>query len=309
MIEILEKVSEQVKKVENICSGSMPALEGEYYTPLVSQIKVNQVNKLSAPPNLPIFLGQEPVHSVEGSIDEWLFQVEGALATQTEEAVRSAVIGSVRGAVRELLGFIGCGEEMSDILRHIKERFGQGPSKAKLQKEFFLMEQRKTESINQFARQMEQRFKRLRVLYPGRYDCGQLKERVFQGMHPHLRDSIRFLYMKEEVGYEEFLATAYEAETEGTEGKVLNVKAKAMTVEKVVDKNEPTDLQDIKQQIESLATIMKSTTVENVKLKEGERVSSPKKKEVFRNSPKKAFQGSPQKGKGISKPGQKPIKC
>ena len=87
--------------------------------------------------------------------------------------------------------------------------------------------------------------------------------------------------MKEEVGYEEFLATVYEAETEGTEGKVLNVKAKAMTVEKVVDKNEPTDLQDIKQQIESLATIMKSTTVENVKLKEGEGVSSPKKKEVF----------------------------
>ena len=35
MIEILEKVSEQVKKVENICSGSMPALDGEYYTPLL----------------------------------------------------------------------------------------------------------------------------------------------------------------------------------------------------------------------------------------------------------------------------------
>ena len=33
MIEILEKVSEQVKKVENIHSGSMPALDGEDYTP------------------------------------------------------------------------------------------------------------------------------------------------------------------------------------------------------------------------------------------------------------------------------------
>ena len=87
--------------------------------------------------------------------------------------------------------------------------------------------------------------------------------------------------MKEKVGYEEFLAAVYEAEREGTGGKVLNVKAKAMTVEKVVDKNEPTDLQDIKQQIESLATIMKSTTVENVKLKEGEGVLSPNKKEVF----------------------------
>ena len=239
------------------------------------------MSKLNAPSNLPIFLGQEPVPSTEGSIDQWLFQVEGALATHTEEAVRSAVIGSVRGAARELLEFIGYGEEMSDILRHIKERFGQGPSKAKLQKEFFLIEQRKIESINQFAGQVEQRFKRLRALYPGRYDHGQLKERVFQGMHPHLRDSMRFLYIKEEVGYEEFWAAVYEAETEGTEGKVLNIKAKAMTVEKVVDKNKSIDLQDIKQQIESLATIMKSTTVENVKIKEGEGVSSPKKKEVF----------------------------
>ena len=97
MIEILEKVSDQIKKVENIHSGSIPVLEGEYYTP-VSKIKVNKPGKLSAPPNLPIFLGQEVVPSTEGLIDQWLFQVEGALATHTEEAVRSAVTGSVRGA-------------------------------------------------------------------------------------------------------------------------------------------------------------------------------------------------------------------
>ena len=34
------------------------------------------------------------------------------------------------------------------------------------------------------------------------------------------------------------LATVYEAETEGSEGKVLNVKAKAMTVEKITDNKE-----------------------------------------------------------------------
>ena len=219
------------------------------------------------------------------------------------------MIGSVRGAAHELLEFVGYGEEMSSILKHIKERFGQGPSKAKLQKEFFLMEQRKTKSINQFAGWVEQRFKRLRALYPGQYDYGQLKERVFQGMHAHLRDSMRFLYMKEEVGYEEFLAAVYEAKTEGTEGKILSAKVKAMMVERVVDKDEPTDLQDIKQQIKLLATIIKSTTVGNVKMEIGEGVLSPKKKEAFRGSPKKAFQGSSQKGKGILKPGQKPIKC
>ena len=121
MIEILEKVSDQIKKVENICSGSILALEGEYYTPPVNQIKVNKPGKFSAPLNLPIFLGQEPVPSTEGSIDQWLFQVEGALATHTEEAVRSVVIGSVREAAQQLLEFMGYGEEMGAILRHIKE--------------------------------------------------------------------------------------------------------------------------------------------------------------------------------------------
>ena len=79
MIEILEKVSDQIKKVENICSVSIPVLEGEYYTPPVSQMKVNKPGKLSISPNLPIFSGQELVPST--------------LATHTEEAVRSAVIG------------------------------------------------------------------------------------------------------------------------------------------------------------------------------------------------------------------------
>ena len=132
-------MSDQIRKVENVCSGSIPVIEGEYYTPSVSQMKMNKWSKLSAPANLPIFSGQELLPSTKGSIDQWLFQVEGALATHMEQAVRSAVIGSVRGAVRELLEFTGYGEEMSAILRHIKEWFGQGSLKAKLQKEFFLM--------------------------------------------------------------------------------------------------------------------------------------------------------------------------
>ena len=53
-------------------SGSVPALEGVYYTPPVSQMRVNTSRKLSAPLNLPIFLGQELVPSTEGSIDQWL---------------------------------------------------------------------------------------------------------------------------------------------------------------------------------------------------------------------------------------------
>ena len=110
---------------------------------------------------------------------------------------------------------------------------------------------------------------------------------------------MKFLYMKEDVGYEEFLAMVYEAETEGSEGKVLNMKAKAMTEEKITDNKEQNVLKHLRQQIELLAMIMKSATVGNVKPKSVEGVSSPRKKEVLGNSPQKGFQGSPKKGKDL----------
>ena len=68
--------------------------------------------------------------------------------------------------------------------------------KSKTSKGIFPNGTDKKESINQFVGRVEQQFKRLRALYPGRYDRGQLKERIFQGMHPHLRDSMQFLYVK-----------------------------------------------------------------------------------------------------------------
>ena len=121
----------------------MLVIDREYHTPPVSQARITIPVKLNNNPDLPTFLGQETVPSTEGSIDQWLFQVEGALATHMEEVVKLAVIGSVRGTAHELLKFIGYGKEMDVIIRHIKECLGQGPSKAKLQKAFFLMEQPK----------------------------------------------------------------------------------------------------------------------------------------------------------------------
>ena len=129
MSKILENISNQVWKVENMYSESMPVIDGEFHTPPVSQARIAIHVKLNNTPNLPTFLGQEPVPSTEGSIHQWLFQMEGALATHMEEVVRSAVIGSVRGAAHELLKFIGYIKEMDVIIRHIKEHFGQDPSK------------------------------------------------------------------------------------------------------------------------------------------------------------------------------------
>ena len=82
-----------------------------------------------------------------------------------------------------------------------------------------------------------------------------------------------------------------------------------MTVEKIIDDEEQNDLKDLKQQIKSLTMIMKSATVGDIKSKGKEGVSSPRKKEMFGDSPQKGLQGSPKKRKISLKPDQKPIKC
>ena len=75
MIENLQKMSEQVAKIENMHSESVPVLEGEYYTPPVSQTRTATPSKLGQ-------LEGQPMNSWE---------------------------------------FIGYGEEMGVILRHINE--------------------------------------------------------------------------------------------------------------------------------------------------------------------------------------------
>ena len=125
-----------------------------------------------------------------------------------------------------------------------------------------------------------------------------------------------FLYMKEDTGYEEFLVAAYEAKTEGSKGKIVSTKAKALTVEKVSENSNHIELKDLKQQIESLPAIMKGTTVGNIKPKMGGGAPSQRKKEVSSYSPQKPPPGSPRRSKrpgtnaaGPFRPGQKLIKC
>ena len=61
-----------------------------------------------------------------------------------------------------------------------------------------------------------------------------------------------------------------------------------MTVEKGIEGKERSELNDLKQQIDSLSTIMKSVVIGSVKSK-GRGVSSLRKKELFGNPPQKGI--------------------
>ena len=97
------------------------------------------------------------------------------------------------------------------------------------------------------------------------------------------------------MGYKEFLAAVYEAKTEGSEGKIVSAKAKALTVEKVIENRHQNELKDLGKQIKSLATKMKSATVGSSKPKVTRGVSSPRKKEVPGSSLGNPFRGHPER--------------
>ena len=94
---LLDKFGDEVKRVGE--------LEKEILAPKVGESGVI-TPKLMKPLDLPLFSGIEPVPKDEGSFDQWMFQVQGVLDSHSKEAVRSSIIHSVRGEVRELMRFI-----------------------------------------------------------------------------------------------------------------------------------------------------------------------------------------------------------
>ena len=87
---LLTKFGKEVKRVEELEKEILAPKENSIRTPVVP-------SKLMKPPDLPLFSGVEPIPKEEGSFDQWLFQVQGAMDSHCEEVVSSAIVRSVRG--------------------------------------------------------------------------------------------------------------------------------------------------------------------------------------------------------------------
>ena len=61
----------------------------------------------------------------------------------------------------------------------------------------------KDEKGRQFTGRLGQKYKYLKEKFSDKYQTKDLKDRLFHGMHPHICKSMRFLYKKPEVTYEE----------------------------------------------------------------------------------------------------------
>ena len=248
-------------------------------------------------PDLPPFSGADLVPKDEESWEQWEFQVRGFLDTHTLEAMHSALIHSVRGAARELVGFVGYQTELDVILQLLEKRFGKKLTRDKLQQDFYQLSQERGEKVKAFAGRLEQVYRKLQDKFPGKYDMKQLKDHLFYGMSQHLHDSMQFLYKKDTTGYKELLEASQEAEGEWTDNKTVWVKN--------VQAEEGGGLKALRDQINALASVMTNTSKPVDKAK-GEPKSKLKKDNGKNGSKSKGPETS---ANGPHKGNQKPIQC
>ena len=317
--DLLDKFEEQVKRVELVYSRtSVSPTPFDVDTPQVSSVEMDRTpptltvvnsqfqalfNKL---PPLPTFSGAIPVPKGEGSYEQFMFQVKGFKNSYPEEAMKNGIIGSVTDAARDYLDFIGFDKDLSSIIAALDKRYGKGPTTDRLQQEFYQLIQERGESIQQFAGQIELKYKRLAALYPGRYNEEMLKERLFYGMTQHLRNSMRYLYKQESTTYDELLQSAKEAESEWIDNK-LRVRS-TVAIEDPGKK----EREELKDRLERLTESIKVANLQPQYVKK--KKSSPASPRSPRREVQRESQSTTSRGPGITSAGpfhngKRPLQC
>ena len=259
------------------------------------------------PPILLTFSGADPVPKDEASCKQWVWQAKEALKSCTVGAVRIAIIQSVRGEVREFTAAVGSEESVETLLDKVEDRFGEKWTADGLQQDFYKIMQGKNEKVRQFTGRLEAQFKKLKENAPGCYDNNMLKERLFHGMHQQLKDSIWFCYKREETTYEELFREAVEAEKE----KNLETKVTSLKVKSAAIGEDQTGIQDLKQKINALTMMVKSSTLGGARPKQNNGETTPQKmKDNGKNNGNSYKRRGPANtSAGPLKPRQKPFQC
>ena len=161
----------------------------------------------------------------------------------------------MRGEARDLVEYVGFGAPLGIILERLEHRFRKTRSTDRLKYEFFQLGQERPEGVQQYTGRSENHYKKLKAVFPECYGGAQLKERLYFGMIPGLRNATRYLFKQDDTTYEELLDAAKEAELEFTKSKGASARLKAMGV---VDKKENSKIQELNNRIENLTATLKA---------------------------------------------------
>ena len=147
---------------------------------------------------------------------------------------------------------------LDDIIERLTERYSTQAPEDALICQFHQMAQEKGETIREFAGRIKNIFKKLQRQVPERYpDELLLKDRLFYGMHAHLKNSLRFLHSRDTVSYTDLLRAAHAAEVESNRGRAFQAKAAVMKSGEPTESQE-SKIQQVYQKVDELAAVVKA---------------------------------------------------
>ena len=287
--DLIEQVNEQARMVGELqeqnqqhqlqgaiqpeSTGSAPRIPSSLHTPtgVYGVPKIGSTDSVRAPmkstknPNLPTFSGELPTPKGEAEIDNYLFQIKLLRSSYTEDAIRNAIVATVRGHAKIAIHAIGYDSSLLAMINQLEGRFMEKETTDILLQEFHQMMMGLKEKVHEFSGKLEYKFRLLQERCPGRYNMAQLKDRLFHGMTEKLRDSVRYLFTNPTVDFNQLLKAAVTCEIETTSRQATKAKAMQFSEgvsESSVDKSE---INSIHSQLEQMSTTLKGANFNGAK--------------------------------------------
>ena len=325
--QLIEQVNEQARMVGEMQiqnqqlqgavappgSGSAPRIPSSLHTPTGvygvpktdSEVTIREPMKSTKNPSLPIFSGELPTPKGEAEIDNYLFQLRLLRNTYTEDAIRNAIVATVRGHAKMAIRAIGYDSSLAVMIQQLEGRFMERETTDILLQEFHQMMMGPKDKVHEFGGRLEYKFRLLQERCPGRYDMAQLKDRLFHGMTDKLRDSVRYLFTNPTVDFNQLLKAAMTCEIETTSRQATKAKAMQFS-EGVSESNIPnTEINSIRSQLEQMSTILKGANFGGQKdnKKKGNGYQKPK------TDGRQGLKGPSTSAAGPFHKGKSPVQC
>ena len=286
---LIEQVNEQTRMIGDLqmqnqqqqlqgvimpeSTGSAPRIPSSLHTPtgVYGVPQINSDDSMRTPmkstknPNLPTFSGELPIPKGEAEIDNYLFQIKLLQSSYTEDAIRNAIVATIRGHAKIAIRAIGYDSSLSAMINQLEGRFMEKETTDILLQEFHQMMMGPKEKVHEFGGKLEYKFRLLQERCPGRYNMAQLKDHLFHGMTDKLRDSVRYLFTNPAVDFNQLLKAAMACEIEATSRQAT--KAKAMQFSEGVSESsvDNSEIKSICSQLEQMSTILKGANFKGAK--------------------------------------------
>ena len=192
----------------------------------------------SSAPKAYIFSGKAILGKTEVSFKQWYHKVQCVKDHYPESVVPESIVQSLKGAAVDMPQYMGPTASVREILQILMVIFGTVATFDVLMQNVYKVTQGSHKKVPSFTTRLGGTVNQIQLKCPRRIADHEvachLKDRLFHGVHKHIRDLIRYLHGNPKTTYSQLMVAARKAESK-TEGAKENVRAWSSAATEVSD--------------------------------------------------------------------------